>query len=280
MKKKLLVTAILTLAVGAVGITACSKKDETAAPSAAQTTAPTTTEGSSESGNSLPADAEEIEEEYLSGLITAIDGSVLTIKNDEDDTEKNYDTADAELTQEYPFAEGDWVDISYPADSTEDPIPVLTLEVLDSVIARNTDPSEEVMIVAVGEDTLTVEAEGEQYILDIANAYIVGENGLAKDQNAAVTYIGDLEDEAMAVKVVMEDSYDTPEAQINALIGEVAQISEDGTNIVLQSSNGDFFTFVSEDIDFAEYSEGDVLQIEYTGTVTAKEIPAVQVTAQ
>ena len=276
MKKKVLVTAILTLAVGAVGMTACSKKADTAATTAAETVAESTTAAEAES-TEVDAEAEEIEEDYMSGLITAIDGNILTVKNDEDETEKAYDISNAELIQEYPFAEGDWIEICYPAETTEDPVPALTVEVLDSVIAQNTDPSEEGKIVEVTEDTVTIEVEGENYTLNIANAYIVAADGLAADQNAVITYIGDLDDEAMAVKVVTEDSYGTDEAQICALIGEVAQIGEDGDNIVLESAQGDFFTFVSDDIDFSEFAEGDTLQIEYTGTITAKAVPAVEV---
>lgn len=268
MKKKVLVTAILTLAVGTIGITACSKKEETAATTAAESVAETTAAAATE--------MEEVEEDYMSGLITAIDGNVLTVKNDEDETEKAYDITNADLTQEYPFAEGDWVEICYPIESTEEPIPAIALEVLDSVIAKNTDPSEEGLVVEAAEDAITIEVDGENYTLSTANAYIVGD--ITADKNATVTYIGDLDDEAMAVKVVMEDSYETPEAQISALIGEAVQIGEEGKNIVLESSEGDFFTFVSADIDFSEYEEGDMLQIEYTGTITAKEVPAVNVT--
>ena len=76
----------------------------------------------------------------------------------------------------------------------------------------------------------------------------------------------------------MEDSYDTPEAEINAFIGTVAQVNEDGTGIVLESQDGDFFTFVSDSIDFTEFEEDQTLQITYTGSISAKEIPAVEVT--
>ena len=273
MKKRLLATAILVLAVGA---TACSKKADTeTASSAAASSAETTAETSSESAES---DAEEVEEDYMSGLITGIDGDILTVKNDEDDTEKNYDISAAELTQEFPFSEGDWVEISYPAETTEDPVPVISLEVLDSVIGQNTDPSEEGTVVDATMNSITIEVDGENYTLSTANAYIVGANGIQNGKKATVTFIGDLDDEPMAVKVVMEDSYDTPEAEKNAFTGEVCQVGDDGENIVLESAEEDFYTFVSDDIDFSEYSEGDILQIEYTGTITAKEIPAVSIT--
>ena len=79
----------------------------------------------------------------------------------------------------------------------------------------------------------------------------------------------------MATKVVTEDSYDTAEAELSAFIGKVAQNEED--NIVLESAEGDFYTFVSDDIDFSAYSTGDTLQIFYTGTITDKEISADKV---
>lgn len=266
MKKKLLVAAIFALALSA---TACSsKKEETAATEA---TTETTVETSSETT------AAEVEEDYMSGLITAIDGPILTIKNDEDETEKDYDTTDAEVIKEFDLAVGDWVEVSFPADSEETPVPVISMEVLDSVIAANTDPSKEGKVIDASDNTLTMEIEGETYTLDTTNAYIVAKDGITIDRNATVTYIGDLDDEAMAVKVVMEDSYGSPEAELSAFIGEVVEIGEDGKNIVLQSSVEDFYTFVSDSLDFSQYAVGDTLQIEYTGTVTAKEIPAISI---
>lgn len=274
MKKKLLATAILALAIGA---TACSSKkaEETTAATAAETT----TEVAATEAETT-AEAEEVEEDYMSGLITGIEDSVLTIKNDEDETEKKYDISNAELTQEFPLSEGDWVDVTFPAETTEDPVPVIALEVLESVIGANTDPSAEGKVVDATMNTITIEVEGENYTLDTANAYVVAKDGITVDKNATVTYIGDLDDEAMAVKVVMEDSYNTPEAEKFAFIGEVVQIGEEESNIVLQSGVGDFYTFVSDSIDFSQYQVGDTLQIEYTGTVTAKEIPAVNVSKQ
>lgn len=275
MKKTLLATAILALAVSSA---ACSKKADTeAATTASATVAETATEAAAEADSTAASEDAEAEEDYMSGLITKIDGDILTVKNDEDDTEKNYDISGAEVTQEFPFAEGDWVEICYPAETTEDPVPVITLEVLDSVIAMNTDPSEEGTVVDATMNNITIEVDGENYTLSTANAYIVGANGIQVDKKATVTYVGELDDEAMAVKVVMEDSYGTPEAEINAFVGEVAQLSEEGESVVLESAEGDFYTFVSEDVDFSEYAEGDILQIEYTGTITAKEVPAVNV---
>ena len=65
---------------------------------------------------------------------------------------------------------------------------------------------------------------------------------------AEVTYLGDLDDEPLAIKIVMDDAKDTDEAQINAFVGKVAQLGEDGDHIVLEAQTGDFFTFVSDSI--------------------------------
>lgn len=128
-------------------------------------------------------------------------------------------------------------------------------------------------------NTLTLKMEDDTtYTFNTSNAYVVAKNGILVDQKATVTYIGDAEDtdpSPLAVKVVMEDSYNTPEAELNAFSGEVAQIEED--SIVLESADGDFYTFVSDDLDFSSYKTGDTLQIFYTGTITEKAIPATRI---
>lgn len=272
MKKTLLITAILAMAIGA---TACSKKADT--PTTAAPTTEAATEATTEAATEETTE-EEIEEDYVSGIITAIDGDILTVKNDDDQTEKKYDISKAEITQEFPLSEGDWLEISFQAETTEDPIPAFTVEVSESVIGQNTDPSVEGKVADATMNTITLEVDGEQYSMTRSNAYVVAKDGITVDKNATVTFLGDLDDEPMALKIVMEDSYNTPEAEINAFIGTVAQIGEEGDNIVLESDNGDFFTFVSDDIDFTEYEEGQNLQIQYEGSVGAKEITAVKIT--
>lgn len=276
MKKTLLITTMLVLALSA---TACSKKAEetTAAP---ETTTEAMTEAvTTEAPTEETTEEEEVEEDYMSGLITKFTDTVLTIKNDDDETVKDYDISDAEVIQEFPFAEGDWVEITFPAETTEDPVPVIRVEVLDSVIAATTDPSVEGTVEDATMNTLTLKVEsGESYTFTTTNAYVVGKDGITVDKKATVTFIGDAEDtdpNPLAVKIVMEDSYNTPEAELNAFSGEVAQIEEE--SIVLESADGDFYTFVSDDIDFSSYKVGDSLQIFYTGTITEKAIPATKI---
>lgn len=276
MKKRLLITTMLVLALSA---TACSKKaEETTAAPETTTTAETTTEATTEAITEAPTE-EDVEEDYMTGLITKFTDTLLTIKNDEDGTEKDYDIRDAEVIQEFPFAEGDWVEIAYPAETTDDPVPVIRVEVLESVIAANTDPSVEGTVEDATTNTLTLKLEeGESYTFNTANAYVVAKDGVTVDKKATVTFIGDIEDtepNPLAVKIVMEDSYDTPEAELNAFSGEVAQVED--SSIIMVSADGDFYTFVSDDIDFSSYKAGDSIQIFYTGTITEKAIPATKI---
>lgn len=272
MKKTLLAMAVLAMALGATGCSS-DKGGETAATTVAESTTAATQ--ASESAETEETE-EEVEEESMTGVITGINGDILTVLSDDDGSEKDYDLSKAEITQEFPFAEGDLVEIMFPYETTEDPVPAISIEVLESVIAQNSDPTAVGTVKEANETTLTLEMEeGDSYTISIANAYVVAADGIAAGKEATVTYIGDLDDEAMAVKVVMEDSYDTEEAKLNAFVGKVVQSEEN--NIVLEAANEDFYTFVSDDMDFTQYNAGDTLQIFYTGTITDKEITADKV---
>lgn len=264
MKKALLITAIAAVSISAA---ACSSKkaEETTAAPAETTAAETTAE-------------EEAEEDYTSGVITAIDGDILTVKDDYEDKETKFDISSAEVTKQFPLSEGDWVDITFPADSTEDPVPAIAMEVTSSVLEQTMDPVADGTIKEVTSDTMTLEVDGEEYKILTGNAYVVGTDGIKADADAEVTYLGDLDDEPLAIKIVMADAKDSDEAQINAFVGKVAQIGEDGDHIILEAQTGDFFTFVSDDIDFSQYADGDTLQIQYDGSISDKEIQAVKIT--
>ncbi len=263
MKKALLITAIAAVSISAAACSSKKAEETTAAP--AETTAEATSEAA-------------VEEDYTSGVITAIDGDILTIKDDFDSQERKYDISGAEVTKQFPLAEGDWVDLTVPADSTDDPIPAIALEVTSSMLEQTTDPVADGTVKEVASDSMTLEVDGEEYKILTGNAYVVGKDGIQADAEAEVTYLGDLDDEPLAIKIVMADSKDSDEAKLNAFVGKVAQIGEDGDHIVLEAQTGDFFTFVSDDTDFSQYSEGDTLQIQYDGSINDKEISAVKVT--
>ena len=264
MKKALLITAIAAVSISAAACSSKKPAETTAAP--VETTAAETTT------------AAEPNEDYTSGIITAIDGDVLTVKDDYDDEERKYDISGADVTNEFPLTEGDWVDITFQADSTEDPVLAIAVEVTSSVLEQTMDPVAEGTIKEVASDTMTLEVDGEEYKILTGNAYVVGKDGIKADADAEVTYLGDLDDEPLAIKIVMADAKDSDDAKINAFVGKVAQIGEDGDHIVLEAQTGDFFTFVSDDTDFSQYAEGDTLQIQYDGSINDKEIQVVKIT--
>ena len=78
MKKALLITAIAAVSISAAACSSKKNAETTAAPAETTTTA---AETSSEA---------EAEEDYTSGVITAIDGDILTVKDDYDDEERKY----------------------------------------------------------------------------------------------------------------------------------------------------------------------------------------------
>lgn len=264
MKKALLITAIAAVSISAAACSSKKPAETTAAP--VETTAAETTT------------VAETNEDYTSGIITAIDGDVLTVKDDYDDEERKYDISGADVTNEFPLTEGDWVDITFQADSTEDPVLAIAVEVTSSVLEQTMDPVAEGTIKEVASDTMTLEVDGEEYKILTGNAYVVGKDGIKADADAEVTYLGDLDDEPLAIKIVMADAKDSDDAKINAFVGKVAQIGEDGDHIVLEAQTGDFFTFVSDDTDFSQYAEGDTLQIQYDGSINDKEIQVVKIT--
>jgi len=270
MNKKVLVTLVLALSLSAA--TACSKKAEETTPAVAEVTTEATAEETTE-------EETELEETSMTGVIVSFTDTVLTVKDDSDDTEKEFDYSQAEVTREFPFSEGDEIEIIYLEGTAETPVPAISVEVYSSVIGENTDPYVEGTVKETAKNTVTLELEdGESYTFSTANAYIVAKDGIVADKKAKVTYIGDIDDTdpvPLAVKVVMEDSYNSADADKFAFIGKVASIEDE--SIVLQADDGDFYTFVSDEHDFSGYSIGDTLQITYTGTVTAKEIPAVKV---
>ena len=202
MKKKLFAAAMAGTMVLSLAACGGSKPAETTAAPAETTT--TAAETSSEA---------EAEEDYTSGVITAIDGDILTVKDDYDDQERKYDISKAEVTKDFPLSEGDWVDLTVPANTTEDPIPAIAMEVTASMLEQSMDPVADGTVKDVASDSMTLEVDGEDYKVLTGNAYVVGKDGIQTGAAAEVTYLGDLDDEPLAIKIVMDDAKDTDEAR-------------------------------------------------------------------
>ena len=280
MKKQLLTIAVLSVSMG---LAACSS-GKTTDPTEATTVTEATTEGETEAVSAtvetttVAESTEAFDLQYVEGLITKIDGTKITVKDEFEDTDIVFDIADADVTNTFPLSEGDYVEVAYPENAEGDVINAEAMEVIESVLAESEEPMLTGTVQEADDNTLTIEGEdGNSYTFDTANAYVVAADGVKAGKEVRVNYLGDAEfdDTLIATKVVTEDSYDDPKAQLSAFVGEIDSVEEHG--LVLISSTGDYYTFVSPNLDFSPYAAGDTVQVTYTGSLAGKEISATDV---
>ena len=98
MKKTMLAMAICAIMIGTA---ACSSKKQDVTTTAATTEAASEPVTEEESESAIEDENEEVEEDFMTGEITAVNGDILTVRSDDDDSEKNYDLSQAEVTQEF-----------------------------------------------------------------------------------------------------------------------------------------------------------------------------------
>lgn len=267
MKKTLLMLTMVSMTMIAAG---CSHKvSETSA--ATETAENTISEETDEDGT----DEDIAEETDVYGTITKIDGNILTISGDEDLTEKNYDISSAEITREYDLAVGDYVYVEFIADGS-DPLSASVLEVEASALSEIMDANISGTVVSYADGLLTLDTNNEEYTFASGNAFIVTKNGVKEGDDAVVTYIGALDDEPMAVKVVTADAADSEDADKSALSGTVVDINEDAETITLQLDNEDFYTFQYFD-DLSGFSKGNTVRIYYEGKTTDRGLEALDI---
>ncbi len=264
MKKKVLTFAALFLA--AAMLTACSGGTKETEPETTveETEAPTE-----------ETEEEEPELDSLNGTVTKINGDEITVLNSDDDNEYRFDISEAEIIRQYPLCEGDEVYVEYIAGNLN-PKTATIYEVEESYLASTMDPYLDGTVTDAGDDTVTiVTSDGNEYTFFTTDTYIVTENGVNPGTTVEITYLGEPDDDPYAIKIVTEDSFGTEDAEKDGFVGTVAEIA-DG-QIVLISGDDDYFTFVSDTINFDNYDEGDRVLIIYDGLITDKEIPALQI---
>lgn len=274
MKRKLLAMMMITMALG---MTACSKKTDVETTAETTVTETTVAETAKESESVTETESEVVDEDYVDGIITAISGKIITVKNDEDETEAKYDLTDAQVNNEFDLTEGDWVEVIFAEGAAGDVIPAIRLEVLTSILEESMDASITGTIEEASADTIKVkDEEGETYEISIVNAYVVSKDGVKQGVEATVTYLGDLGDEEelpMGIKIVTEDSYDSDEAKVNAISGTVSQVFE-GV-LTLELADGSQFNFNSENgsVDINTFKSGDTVTFTYEGSLASKIVP-------
>ncbi len=270
MRKQTIAAVLFVLALACAG---CSNKaaepTTTATATAAETSAAETTEETET----------EREEASMTGEVTAVNGDIVTVLSDDDQAEYQLDLSEAEVIRSFDLMAGDRVYVDY-YEGEESPLSAFFMEVEESILAQEMDPVVEGTVTDAAMNTITITTEeGNEYTFLKNNAYVVAKNGLAADSLAQVTYVGELDDEPLAVKIVMEDSFGTDEAAINCFIGTVSGLDEAG-NIILESEQGDYYTFVSDSLDFSDYKQGDTVQIQYEGKITDFMVNATDISAK
>lgn len=289
MKKHYLAIAVLALALG---MTACSSKkaEET---TAAGTTAAQTTEAAAETtaaetgAETTAADAQsesEEEEDYFYGYVKEIKDKIVTV---EDDAGKQvrFEISGAEFSDDGELGVGDEVEVTFYGELKADVTKAVYVDIVTSAAkeAAEAAAAEEDLIVygtieKVDGGQLTLKTDEGVYTFDMTIAQQVTKGGINAGTEAEVTYYGDLDDvdePAMATRIVTEDAIDSADADIYALTGKVVEISDNAVVLETADRNKSLFAFVGKKGMFDSLKEGDTATVIYEGTLTGRTIQAI-----
>lgn len=303
MKKKLLVTMIIAMAVAA---SACGKKDEASETKAAVETgaeeeskaeaeeAEAESKGSEASGENA-ADDEEIEDEgYYEGTVTSINGTQITLQGP-DGASYVFDMANAELDPDYDVLPGALVDVAYEG-AKSDVTPVTEVSVVMSLEQQADSLGKDPVLVGTitdmtpSEITVT-DPNGKPHELSSAMAYVVTVNNeeLNIGSEVDVTYVGTIDaDEVesdeegsiglpIATKIVLASARGTEEAGQNIVVGTVNYVDTETNTFMIDADTMSFEFSAGADI-VSSLSEGNTVKVIYEGNLYNRIVTAVSVT--
>lgn len=292
MKKRLLV---LTAMVLALGITACSSdKEQTTTSAETETTVDEVAweaEGDIDNGPGMTLESEEevidMDQEYISGTVTAIDGTILTLK-DSEGKESSYDIKYAEVYSEYGVGIGDEIDLGYYVDPSAEAQRATDISVFFSVVGEAAGEEEPVASGVIesykdGKLVLKNSEDDMSYEFSAADAIVVSKDGVKEGVEADIIYLGDLaevgtaeEELPLVVKIVTADAADEADASSNLIAGTVVTV--EGDTMDLEALGGNTFNFYTDgSADFSSLKAGDKVTVLYDGTLSNKEIMALEI---
>lgn len=303
MKKKLLITIMLAMAVAA---SACGKKEDTSASETsteAVSEADESEEGSDESASSdasQEASEEENEDEdyiedegYYEGTVTAMNGTQITLQGP-DGTSYVFDIANAELDPDYDILPGALVDVSYEGEKS-DVTPVQEVSVVMSLEQQADSLGIDPVLVGTVTDMtpseITVtDPNGKPHELSSVMAYVVTVNNeeLNVGSEVDVTYVGTLnpiedeEDEEgsiglpIATKIVLASARNTEEAKQNIVVGTVNYVDPETNTFMIDGDTMSFEFSCTPEI-AASLSEGNTVKVIYDGNLYNRIVKAVSV---
>ncbi len=181
-------------------------------------------------------------------------------------TESAAEAGNAENTQDTSEAE----ESSTEEETAED--------TQDSTASDEADITMDGTVESSDDSSMTVKADDGTHTFNTKIAQKVTNGGINAGVKVQVTYYGDLDDPdalPVATRIVTEDAKDTPEAAITTLTGTVSEVGSD--HVILDTTDPDntLFAFQGTEGMFDGVKVGDTITVIYTGSLTARTIPAV-----
>ena len=297
MKKKIFTVLMITVLALAMAACGSSKKEET--ETAAETEAVSETEAPEDDGMTeeeadaeggsmggmVTEDGEYIDELYVDGQVSHIDGDVVTIVTP-DGTSMSFDISGAGMTPEEKInlLEGAYVETAYldmpdaqqPYAST---YMIVLMNLEEQADAMGVNPTLHGTITYVDINDITLrDANGNEVTFDNSMSREVTFSSVAAGAEVQVTYMGSIYEEnqmstdegtgsgaPVAIKVVTEDAANSEEALADYISGPVSAITEDSITVDTSYAS---FTFSADPSMLEGIGQEDNVTVHYEGVLS------------
>lgn len=293
MKKRLIM--VLMIAAFSVAAAACgsSKSEETTAAPDTEVQEETEAEASEDgeeisggaAGGMITDDGEYIDEVFVEGKITRIEGDVVTIAASDGST-LSFDISGAGVTAEErtDILEGAYVETAYlDAPDAQQPYAssymIVLMNLEEQADAEGVNPTFSGTITYVDINEIIMrDANGAEVSFDNSMARNVTFSTVAAGAKAQITYMGSIYRDnqisteegtgsgtPVAIKVVTEDAVNSEEAAANYIAGPVSNITED--TITVDTSYASF-TFNADPSMLSGIEQEDSVTVYYEGALS------------
>ena len=288
--------AILLAAAMTASLAACgsSSKEETTTAAAEtveaeESESASQTEGSAEdvvTGGMVTEDGEYIEEAFVDGIVTRMDGDVVTVQSSADGSTIDFNIASAEVTEadRANLMEGAYVETSYLADpSASQPYAstymIVLMNLEEEADAEGVNPTFCGTLTFIDiNDAVVRAANGMEVTFDNSMSRQVSFSEVSQGSQVRVTYMGSIYEEnqisnddgsgsgtPVAIKIVTEDAASSEEAAANYLTGPVSNVTESSITV---DTSYDSFTFDVDPAQLAGIEQNDNATVYYEGALT------------
>ena len=303
MKKRNYILALGLMA--ALMLSACgSKQTENVQTQAATQAAAAETTAAAEESTEAAAEGsqaavlaelpDDFDEEYFSGVVTAFDGTVVTLKNDDGES-KEFDIAAAERYDDGLLMEGCYAEIGYAtlADGKIAALDVnVEMDIEQQAAIENRDPviAGTVQLNDIN-DLELIDQGGVERDLDNSMARTVAFADIKNGDKVYVTYLGSLLNQEedpdeenpienpITIKIVAADALNSEEAAANYLTGIIDHIDHENGNLTLATDAVNFEVSAPEHM-LNGLDEEDEIKVYYEGALSGIMVDAVKIEKQ